>query len=71
MNLESFNTRVPFNAVSRRYSSLESLKFEISTLIDHGPYLNGEHTSRFQENFAKYIGADYCLGFHLGQSRLN
>ena len=66
MNLESFNKRVPFNDVSRRYASLESLKVEISTLIECGPYLNGEHTARFQENFAKYIGADYCLGVSSG-----
>jgi dTDP-4-amino-4,6-dideoxygalactose transaminase len=57
---------VPFNDVSRRYASLESLKVEISTLIECGPYLNGEHTARFQENFAKYIGADYCLGVSSG-----
>lgn len=66
MKFEQFNNRVPFNDVSRRYASLESLKGEISSLVERGPYLNGKHTTSFQENFANYIGASFCLGVSSG-----
>lgn len=34
----------------------------VNRVVDSGWYLQGEENKRFEENYAKYIGADYCIG---------
>lgn len=63
-------SRVPFNDVSRRYTFSETMKFEMFELIQNGPYLNGEITSRFQTRFADFIGTEFCLGVSSGTTAL-
>lgn len=34
----------------------------VSRVVNGGWYLQGEENKRFEENYAKYIGTDYCIG---------
>lgn len=34
----------------------------VSRVVNGGWYLQGEENKRFEENYAKYIGSDYCIG---------
>lgn len=43
---------------------------EMFELIQNGPYLNGNITSRFQSRFADFIGTKYCLGVSSGTTAL-
>ena len=68
--MDSLNLRVPFNDVSRRYMSSESIESKIYELIQNGPYLNGNNTSSFQSRFAAFIGTKFCVGVSSGTTAL-
>ena len=34
----------------------------VKRVVDSGWYLQGEENKRFEENYAKYIGSQYCIG---------
>ena len=34
----------------------------VNRVVNGGWYLQGEENKRFEENYAKYIGTDYCIG---------
>lgn len=34
----------------------------VNRVVDSGWYLQGEENKRFEKNYAKYIGTDYCIG---------
>ena len=34
----------------------------VNRVVNSGWYLQGEENKRFEENYAKYIGSDYCIG---------
>jgi dTDP-4-amino-4,6-dideoxygalactose transaminase len=34
----------------------------VTRVVNGGWYLQGEENKRFEENYAKYIGTDYCIG---------
>ncbi len=40
----------------------DEIKESVNRVVDSGWYLHGERTCRFEGNFAKYIGTDYCVG---------
>lgn len=46
--------------VTEQYS--DEIHEAVSRVIDSGWYLQGEENRRFEENYAKYIGAKYCIG---------
>ena len=68
--MDCLNSRVPFNDVSRRFTTSGPIKSAIQELVERGPYLNGEFTSQFQENFAAFLGVKYCLGVSSGTTAL-
>ncbi len=40
----------------------EEIHEAVSRVVNSGWYLQGEENKRFEENYAKYIGSDYCIG---------
>lgn len=47
------------------------LKDACSRVIDSGWYINGEEVSAFENEFANYLGAEYCLGVGNGYDALS
>ncbi len=54
--------------VNRQYR--EELLEACANVIDSGWYINGGALERFEENFAKYCGARYCIGVANGLDAL-
>ena len=48
----------------------EELIEAVSRVVDSGWYLQGEENKRFEENYAKYIGTDHCVGVGNGLDAL-
>ena len=42
----------------------------VRRVVDSGWYLQGNENKRFEENYAKYIGTDYCIGVGNGLDAL-
>lgn len=42
----------------------------VARVVDSGWYLQGNENKRFEENYAKYIGTDYCVGVGNGLDAL-
>jgi dTDP-4-amino-4,6-dideoxygalactose transaminase len=40
----------------------KEIREAVNRVVDSGWYLQGEENKRFEENYAKYIGTDYCIG---------
>ena len=43
-------------------SHLQEIREAVNRVVDSGWYLQGEENRRFEENYAKYIGSQYCIG---------
>lgn len=41
---------------------LDEIEQAVSTVVRSGYYLRGEATSRFEADYARYIGTDHCIG---------
>lgn len=44
------------------YSHSEEIHEAVTRVVDSGWYLQGEENKRFEENYASFIGTDYCIG---------
>ena len=40
----------------------QEINAAVNRVVNSGWYLQGEENKRFEENYAKYIGTDYCIG---------
>ncbi len=40
----------------------KEIREAVYRVVDSGWYLQGEENKRFEENYARYIGTDYCIG---------
>lgn len=40
----------------------DEINATVTRVVNNGWYLQGEENKRFEENYAKYIGTDYCIG---------
>ena len=54
--------------VTDKYS--EELHEAVNRVVDSGWYLQGNENKRFEENYAKYIDSDYCVGVGNGLDAL-
>lgn len=54
--------------VTEKYS--DEIHEAVRRVVDSGWYLQGEETHSFEENYAKYIGTDYCIGVGNGLDAL-
>ncbi|MHB8279013.1 MAG: DegT/DnrJ/EryC1/StrS family aminotransferase [Candidatus Humimicrobiaceae bacterium] len=55
--------KVPFGDLSRQYKKYKK-EFDsiISGVFEKGSFILGENLSRFETNFAEYLGAKYSIG---------
>lgn len=51
---------LPLKQINDRYDA--ELRKAVGRVMDSGWYLKGEHTQRFEKNYATYIGTKYCVG---------
>ncbi len=54
--------------VTNKYS--EELHEAVNRVVDSGWYLQGNENKRFEENYANYIGSEYCIGVGNGLDAL-
>ncbi len=54
--------------VTNKYS--DELHEAVNRVVDSGWYLQGNENKTFEENYAKYIGSDYCVGVGNGLDAL-
>jgi dTDP-4-amino-4,6-dideoxygalactose transaminase len=55
--------QVPFlslKSITDKYS--EEINAAVSRVVNSGWYLQGNENKNFEENYAKYIGTEYCVG---------
>ena len=59
---------LPLKQINDRYDA--ELREAVGRVMDSGWYLKGEHTRRFEKNYATYIGTEYCVGVANGLDAL-
>ena len=59
---------LPLKQINDRYDA--ELHEAVGRVMDSGWYLKGEHTQRFERNYAAYIGTKYCVGVANGLDAL-
>jgi len=59
---------LPLKQINDRYKA--ELHEAVDRVMDSGWYLKGEHTQRFEKNYATYIGTKYCVGVANGLDAL-
>ena len=59
---------LPLKQINDRYDA--ELHEAVGRVMDSGWYLKGEHTQRFEKNYAAYIGTKYCVGVANGLDAL-
>lgn len=59
---------LPLKQINDRYDA--ELREAVGHVMDSGWYLKGEHTQRFEKNYATYIGTKYCVGVANGLDAL-
>ena len=59
---------LPLKQINDRYDA--DLREAVGRVMDSGWYLKGEHTQRFEKNYATYIGTKYCVGVANGLDAL-
>jgi len=59
---------LPLKQINDRYDA--ELREAVGRVMDSGWYLKGEHTQRFEKNYAAYIGTKYCVGVANGLDAL-
>ena len=55
--------QIPFlslKAIAEKYSG--EIHVAVQRVVDSGWYLQGKENETFENNYAKYIGTDYCIG---------
>ncbi|MBO4732114.1 MAG: DegT/DnrJ/EryC1/StrS family aminotransferase, partial [Spirochaetaceae bacterium] len=55
--------------ITQKYSS--EIHRAVSDVIDSGWYLQGKANKTFEENYARYIGTEYCIGTANGLDALS
>ena len=62
--LENYNNmQIPFLSlknITEKYS--EEIRAAVLRVVNSGWYLQGNENKTFEENYAKYIGTEYCIG---------
>ncbi len=62
---------IPFSTVNRIHGAIrQELDNAYRRVMDGGWYIQGEECGRFEEEFAAYIGASYCVGVASGLDAL-
>jgi dTDP-4-amino-4,6-dideoxygalactose transaminase len=58
---------IPFNDLKKQYASIEKeLDEAIKRVLESGLYVPGKEVEFFEQEFASYLGANYCIGVASG-----
>lgn len=64
--------KIPFSTVNRVHEGIRGeLDDAYRRVMDKGWYIRGRECESFEEEFAKYIGTDYCIGVASGLDALS
>ena len=64
--------RVPLQDLPLQYQTIKAeLAPEIEKVLSSAAYILGPAVSRFEEDFAKYVGTKYCIGAGSGTDALH
>ncbi len=61
---------IPINDLSRRFTKDSDVIAQISNLVIQGPYFKSKFTTKFEIDFARYVGTSYCTTVSSGTSAL-
>lgn len=61
---------IPINDLSRRFTKDSDVIAQISELVINGPYFKSKFTTKFEKDFARFIGTSYCTTVSSGTSAL-
>lgn len=65
-------TKIPFIDLQAQYRSIrDEIRQALDRVIDSTSFILGEEVERFEKDFAKYIGAKYCVALNSGTSALH
>ncbi len=63
--------KIPLVNLNRQYLSIKKeVDSAIQRVIDDSAFVLGKYTSEFEDNFAQYCGAKYCVGLNSGTDGL-
>lgn len=63
--------KVPFTDLKKQYQSIkDEVLHSMSHVLDHSAYIGGKEVALFEENFASYCKAQYCVGAANGTDAL-
>lgn len=62
---------IPFSTMSKMHEEIrQEMIDKFTNIYDKGWYIGGDECKKFEEEFAKYIGAKYCVGVGNGLDAL-
>ncbi|PID26604.1 MAG: erythromycin biosynthesis sensory transduction protein eryC1 [Candidatus Cloacimonadota bacterium] len=63
--------KIPFLDLKAQYRSIkDQIDLAIENIIENTAFIGGEAVTKFNEEFAKYIGTEYCVGVGNGTDAL-
>jgi dTDP-4-amino-4,6-dideoxygalactose transaminase len=64
-------TRVPFLDLKAQYASIrDEMEEAVRVVLESGHFVGGEWVEKFEDEFARYLGAQYALGVGSGTAAL-
>jgi dTDP-4-amino-4,6-dideoxygalactose transaminase len=64
-------TKVKFLDLKNQYDSIkEEIDFVISDVIENSSFIGGKYLKQFENDFAKFLGVNYCIGVGNGTDAL-
>jgi dTDP-4-amino-4,6-dideoxygalactose transaminase len=64
--------KIPFIDINAQNQSIrDELNDALARLVDRGEFILGPAVERFEENFARFLGARHCVGLNNGTSALH
>ena len=62
--------KVPYNYLPQQFNSREDIFNEWKKLAETSEFTLGPKVKEFEENFARYVGAKYCIATNNGTDAL-
>jgi dTDP-4-amino-4,6-dideoxygalactose transaminase len=70
-NINKDNVEIPYLDLARQYRSFsDEMRTTVSNVMERGNYILGDELANFEEEFARFCGARYCVGVASGTDAL-
>src|SRR5690242_6267492 len=71
LSVPSVRVRVPFLDLKAQYASIkEEVREGVHAVLESGHFVGGEWVEKFEEEFARFVGAKYAVAVSSGTSAL-